>query len=63
MTEPDQIADYGREPCGICGPWERHADDGECRYCGHVGKVKREPFGGEDACRKCWEQICYGEGE
>lgn len=32
--------------CGNCGPWERHADDGECRYCGHVGKVKREPFGG-----------------
>lgn len=49
--------------CGNCGPWERVADEGECHYCGHEGKVKREPFGGEGACRTCWEQICYGEDE
>lgn len=59
---PHQSAETGMA-CGICGPWERHAHPGTCAYCEHVGLVKPEPFGHEPACRRCWEQICYGEGE
>lgn len=39
------------------------ADQGRCHYCGVGALVFPEPFGHEDACRPCWEQIVYGEGE
>jgi hypothetical protein len=39
------------------------AEPGECKYCGARAPVFPEPFGQRDACRPCWEQICYGEGE
>jgi hypothetical protein len=43
--------------------WSRHADPGECDYCGEHTNVMLEPFGSKPACRSCWELICYGEGE
>jgi ribosomal protein S27E len=39
------------------------ADEGSCGYCGTHELVFPEPFGQVDACRTCWEQICYGTGE
>lgn len=42
--------------------WEL-ADEGECEYCGTHTKVFPEPFGQQNACRPCWELICYGEDE
>ena len=42
--------------------WEL-AEQGECGYCGAHALVFVEPFGGQDACRPCWEQIVYGEDE
>lgn len=38
------------------------AEPGECEYCGTTGRpVFPEPFGQHDACRPCWERICYGD--
>jgi hypothetical protein len=37
------------------------AGSGTCAYCGAKALVFPEPFGGEDACRPCWELICYGD--
>ena len=34
---------------------------GECTYCGETHPLRIEPFGQKPACRRCWEQICYGE--
>jgi len=33
----------------------------ECHYCGEEKPLRIEPFGGKPACKRCWEQICYGE--
>ncbi len=45
----------------MSGRWDLYAEQGECRYCGKQGLVKPEPFGSQDACQECWEQICYGD--
>lgn len=49
-------------PCGI-GNWgPQWTDPGDCHYCDKTDvPVKPEPFGNQDACQGCWEQICYGE--
>jgi hypothetical protein len=39
------------------------AEQGVCTYCGEVAPVFPEPFGHQDACRPCWESICYGEDD
>jgi hypothetical protein len=39
------------------------AEMGDCEYCHDYALVFREPFGGRNACRPCWESIVYGEGE
>jgi hypothetical protein len=47
--------------CGL-GNWgPKWADLGQCHYCGKSAAVKPEPFGDQDACQQCWEQICWGE--
>ena len=33
----------------------------QCSYCGRETRTRIEPFGGRDACKPCWEQVCYGE--
>lgn len=40
-----------------------YAEEGVCHYCGETALVFPEPFGDQDACRPCWNQIVFGEGE
>ena len=43
---------------------DEQGHDGECNYCSRLTRVMLEPFGHRDACKPCWEQVCYGgEGE
>lgn len=37
------------------------AEQGECQHCGDKTLVFPEPFGQQDACKPCWDQIVYGE--
>lgn len=41
--------------------FSRHADAGECEYCGASGLVKPDPFGQRPACAECWYLIIDGE--
>ncbi len=43
--------------------WEAFAYKGHCQSCGVEGLVRIEPFGGQHHCQRCWEMVCYGEGE
>ena len=43
--------------------WNKHADEGVCRYCEVEGPVKPDPFAQEEACFSCWEALAYGDEE
>lgn len=62
MGEPT-AENAGRPRDHLDDVFDRFGEPGTCEYCGADAKVRPEPFGRQNACKPCWDQIIGGDDD